>query len=171
MSNDDDLLVFRRVSRRLPRRRLREFAERLRDRVARRRGFTCLLTGDREIRRLNREFRGHDRPTDVLSFPSPEAPESRKRAGCPRFSRSETRKHAGCPRFLGDVAISVDRAAGQAREHGHGIEAEIAILMLHGLLHLLGYDHESDAGRMKRAEARWRRKLSLPAGLIERLHS
>lgn len=159
MSSQDDVLVFRRVSRRLPRRRLQEFAAQLRDRVARRRGFTCLLAGDREIRRLNREFRGQDHATDVLSFPAPEPSETRKRAGCPRFSH------------LGDVAISVDRAAEQAREHGHGIEAEIDVLMLHGLLHLLGYDHESDGGRMKRAEARWRRKLNLPASLTERLHS
>jgi len=69
---------------------------------------------------------------------------------------------------LGDIAISVGRAAAQARPQGHPLEDEIGILMLHGLLHLLGYDHERDRGRMRRTEARWRKALGLPAGLVER---
>jgi len=100
---------------------------------------TCLITTDAELRRLNLKFRGKDYPTDVLSFP----PE--------------------------DVAISFDRAAAQAGELGHGVEDELRILMLHGLLHLAGMDHETDGGSMKRVEARWRKKLGLPAGLIERV--
>ena len=68
-----------------------------------------------------------------------------------------------------DLAISFDRAAAQAAELGHSVEDELCILMLHGLLHLAGMDHETDGGAMKRTEARWRKRLGLPAGLIERV--
>jgi probable rRNA maturation factor len=71
--------------------------------------------------------------------------------------------------FLGDIAISLGRARAQAREFGHTIEQEVQILMLHGVLHLCGHDHESDSGAMARAEKRWRAKLGLPNGLIERV--
>ncbi len=71
--------------------------------------------------------------------------------------------------LLGDVAISLARARAQAREFGHSAEQEVRILMLHGLLHLLGMDHASDGGRMARAERRWRIKLGLPNGLIDRV--
>lgn len=90
---------------------------------------------------MNREFRGRDYPTDVLSFPGD----------------------------FGQIAISFDAARRQAAEFGHGVEEEIEILMLHGLLHLLGMDHETDSGRMSRAERKWRARLGLPAGLIERV--
>ena len=70
---------------------------------------------------------------------------------------------------MGDLAISIGRARAQAREFGHAIEQEVHILMLHGLLHLLGMDHEVDSGQMARAEKRWRNKLELPNGLIERV--
>ena len=110
------------------------------------RPFQCLLTDDRELQRLNRDFLGKDYPTDVLSFPGVEPSE-----------------------FLGEMAISVNRAAEQASEYGHTREQEICILMLHGLLHLLGMDHDSDGGRMRRTETRWRKKLGLPTGLIERV--
>jgi probable rRNA maturation factor len=73
----------------------------------------------------------------------------------------------GAP-YLGDLAISYERARDQAREHGHPLEAEIGVLMLHGVLHLTGMDHETDRGQMRRAESRWRRALGLPAALIER---
>lgn len=146
MSPGENPLLFQRARRGLPRRGLRAFAERLRKTVAGGRQFFCLLTDDRELRRLNRQFRGKDYATDVLAFP--EAGEC-----------------------LGEVAISTERAAAQAREYGHGLEAEVEILMLHGLLHLLGMDHEKDAGRMLRAEARWRRKLALPQGLTERVRA
>lgn len=108
--------------------------------------FHCLLTDDRELLRLNSQFLGKDYPTDVLSFP----------AGSPAED------------FLGEMAISVDRAVEQAREHGHSTEDEIRILMVHGLLHLLGMDHETDAGEMRHAEQQWRQRLALPMGLIER---
>ncbi len=109
------------------------------------RGFLCLVTDDRELRRLNLQFLGKDEPTDVLSFPEP-GPEG----------------------LLGEMAISAGRAREQARACGHSLDTEIRILMLHGLLHLLGMDHARDRGRMARAEARWRKKLGLPPGLIER---
>ena len=72
---------------------------------------------------------------------------------------------------LGDIAISLPRARAQAREFGHKPEQEIQILMLHGVLHLLGMDHERDRGRMARAEKRWRARLGLPNSLIERVQS
>ena len=127
---------------------LRAFAGKLRDEVAGGRSFTCLLTRDAELRRLNREFLHKDYPTDVLSFPSG------ARDG-----------------FLGEMAISVDRAVELAAGHGHSTGEEIRILMLHGVLHLLGLDHARDSGRMRRAETRWRKVLGLTAGLIERAHA
>jgi len=142
-------LLFRHPSRRLPARRLREFAECLRDTVAGGREFACLLTDDRELRRLNRRFLGKDYATDVLSFPS-----------------AQTGQRPVST--LGEIAISTERASAQAAEYGYGLEEEVSILMLHGLLHLLGMDHETDNGRMLRAEIRWRKKLGLPAGLTER---
>jgi probable rRNA maturation factor len=113
--------------------------------VTRGRPFTCLIAGDKELRRLNRDFRKDDRATDVLSFP--------------------TRQSLG---FLGDVAISFELAKRQAAEYGHSVGREIEILMLHGVLHLLGMDHEKDRGRMARAEKKWRAALGLPNGLIKR---
>jgi probable rRNA maturation factor len=141
MSPDDSSLLFRYPARNLRRADLRAFLEDVVGRVARGRGITCLITDDRELRRLNREFRGKNRATDVLSFPSGDG---------------------------GEIAISLDRAAAQAAEHGHAIEDEIRILILHGVLHLAGMDHETDTGEMARTETSWRRRLGLPDGLIER---
>jgi len=125
-------------------RRLRRFARKLAERVAEGREFSCLITTDRELQRLNRDFLGHDYPTDVLSFPS---------------------TNGGT---LGDIAVSVERARAQAREFGHEALDEVRILMLHGLLHLTGMDHERDGGEMEQAEQRWRQEFGLPAGLIAR---
>ncbi len=108
---------------------------------------SVLLTTDREIRRLNRQFRGKDKRTDVLSFPAAEA-----------VSR----------RIAGDLAISVPTALRQACEQGHTLSVEIKVLMLHGLLHLAGFDHERDTGQMARREKLLRGRLGLPQGLIER---
>jgi probable rRNA maturation factor len=109
-----------------------------------------LITNSRELHALNRRFRGKDRPTDVLSFPPA--------SSLPRG-------------FAGDIAISADLAARNARALGHSLSAELRILSLHGLLHLAGYDHERDDGLMARRETDLRRKLGLPAGLIERAAS
>ena len=144
------LVLFRRVPAGIRRALLERFALALRDELANGREFECLITGDRELRRLNREFRGKDETTDVLSFPAP------KRTATPG---GET---------LGALAVSWQRAAAQAGEYGHSLESELRILMLHGVLHLLGMDHDNDRGRMARAEARWRLRLKLPHGLIER---
>lgn len=130
---------------RLQRGELRAFAGRLRDEVAGGREFGCLFARDAELQRLNREFLGNDYPTDVLSFPS-----------------------GGKRGFAGEIAISVDRAREQAKQYGHGAADELRILMLHGVLHLMGMDHERDRGRMRRAEMRWRKAFGLPSGLIER---
>ncbi len=120
---------------------------------------------------MNREFRGTDSATDVLSFPV-EPPLPNGRGSVRRRHVTEPRPvgSGGFP-HLGDLAISLPRARSQAREFGHGTEQEIQILMLHGVLHLLGMDHETDRGRMARAEKRWRARLGLPNGLIERVQS
>lgn len=145
MSPDGSTVTIRRVSKSLRPASIRKFARRLQDEVAKGRPFDILITGDSELRRLNRDFLGHDYPTDVLSFPS------------------------GAGETLGDLAISLGRARAQARAFGHSTEQEVQVLMLHGLLHLLGYDHETDNGSMARAEKRWRARLGLPNGLIERV--
>jgi probable rRNA maturation factor len=147
-ASDDNIVLFRRAPAELNRRHLECFARTLRGEVAKGAGFTCLIAGDVELRRLNRDFLGKDVPTDVLSFSAPES--------------SPT---------LGEMAISAARARAQAAAFSHSLEEEICILMLHGLLHLLGMDHETDRGQMKRAEARWRRRLGLPNGLIGRVDS
>ncbi len=144
---DANRVLYRRAPRGLPRRELEQFARRLETEVAGNLRFQCLLTDDDELRRLNRQFRGKDYATDVLSFPEP------------------------ANGFLGELAISAARAAEQAGQFGHSTSDEIRILMLHGVLHLLGMDHERDRGRMRRAETAWRKKLGLNAGLIERQHS
>jgi len=148
MEPAEDPLIYRRVPTGLPRRRLRKFAEQICIAVAGGCRFCCLLTDDRELQRLNREFLGNDHPTDVLSFPEP-----------------------GPDDFLGEMAISVERAREQAGLYGHSLEEEIKILMVHGLLHLLDMDHEKDRGRMARIEKRLRKQLGLPAALIERVRA
>jgi len=125
---------------------MRTYAEQLHWQVAGGRRFCCLVTSDRELQRLNRDFRKKDYSTDVLSFPAIE----------PKG-------------VLGDIAISFPMARRQATEYGHSVAEEIQILMLHGLLHLLGFDHETDRGRMARTEKKWRAALGLPQGLIERV--
>lgn len=105
---------------------------------------TVLVTNNGEIRRLNREFRKKDKATDVISFPSE------------------------ADGIAGDIAISADIAGANGRKLGHGTLAELKILILHGMLHLAGFDHETDDGAMARREGALRKKLGLPLGLIER---
>jgi probable rRNA maturation factor len=105
---------------------------------------TIALVSDERVRALNRRYRRRDSATDVLSFPAAE----RGR--------------------LGDVVIATGLARRQAREAGHTLQTELRVLALHGLLHLLGYDHEHDSGQMARLERRLRRKGGLCEGLIER---
>ena len=108
---------------------------------------TILVTSSAELRRLNHRFRGKDKPTDVLSFPAEMISQGR---------------------FAGDVAISAEIAAQNARRLGHSPAEEVKVLALHGLLHLAGYDHEADNGTMAKREARLRDQLGLPVALIER---
>jgi|SRR5829696_5702913 len=112
---------------------------------------TVALVSDGRMRSLNRSFRGKDYPTDVLSFPV-----EQPLAG------------AGKARHLGDIVIAIGVARRQAAAAGHAVGTELRVLALHGLLHLLGYDHEMDDGRMARAEARLRRRAGLQEGLIQR---
>lgn len=108
-----------------------------------------MLTTDTMIRTLNRDFRKKDKATDVLSFPVDDIP-------------------GGTPKQSGDLAISLDTAQKQADEQGHTLLIEVKILMLHGLLHLAGYDHETDKGQMARKESALRKEFALPSGLIQR---
>ena len=110
---------------------------------------SVLLTTDTEIRRLNRTFRHTDKATDVLSFPALEAAPAQ-------------------PLTAGDLAISVETAQRQAADSGHALFVELQVLLLHGVLHLAGFDHENDTGQMARKEAALRRRFGLSAGLIER---
>ena len=126
---------------------LERFVSRAKRAVGLRGVVNVLVTTSRELRILNRRFREQDRATDVLSFR-------------PIYGLVEG--------FAGDVAISADIAAQNARRLGHSAAEEIKILTLHGVLHLAGYDHEQDEGQMARKEARMRRQLSLPVGLIAR---
>src|SRR5690242_16999559 len=103
-----------------------------------------LISGNPRLRELNRRFRRKNKPTDVLSFPRPSG---------------------------GDIAISAQIARDNARLYGHSIADELKILVLHGMLHLAGYDHEADNGRMARVESRLRARLKLPASLIHRTQS
>ena len=100
---------------------------------------TIAFVSDKTIRQFNQQFRGIDKATDVLSFPAGDTDESN----------------------LGDIAISVDTAAAQAKENGLKFEEEVAQLILHGLLHLCGYDHETDDGEMNKLELRLRKKLGI----------
>lgn len=125
---------------------LASFVRRARSAARLKKPANILVTTDSELRKLNRRFRGKNRATDVLSFPA----------------SHDARD------FAGDIAISAEIAACNAAKLGHTTAAEIKILALHGILHLAGYDHESDSGEMARKEERMRRHLGLPVGLIER---
>jgi probable rRNA maturation factor len=111
---------------------------------------SVLLTTDAAIRKLNRQFRGTNKATDVLSFPA---------------------EGVGAEEIAGDLAISVPSARKQAAEQGHSLSVEVKVLILHGLLHLAGYDHEADEGQMARRERLLRARLGLSQGLIERVGS
>lgn len=110
---------------------------------------SVLLTTDAAQRSLNRRFRGKNKPTDVLSFP----------ADC---------NAPGAGKITGDLSISVPTARRQAIQQQHSLSTEIKVLILHGVLHLAGYDHETDSGQMAQIERTLRARLRLPGGLIER---
>ncbi|MBI2682630.1 MAG: rRNA maturation RNase YbeY [Acidobacteriales bacterium] len=124
---------------------LESFMARARKAVGLKGGASLVVTSNAEIRRMNRWFRGKDKITDVLSFGA-----------------------EGIAGYAGDIAVSLDIAAENARRFGHSVGDEVRILALHGLLHLAGYDHETDRGRMARREKQLRAALGLPASLIQR---
>jgi probable rRNA maturation factor len=119
---------------------------------------TVAIVADAKMRALNRQFRGKDAVTDVLSFP----------AGSEKTRPTRVGRVLSDPPFLGEIVIARGVARRQAKALGHPLATELRILALHGLLHLLGYDHEADKGQMARAEARLRRRAGLPVGLIAR---
>jgi len=127
---------------------LTRFLNRARDVVGLSGGVEVLLTSDAELKRLNKTFRGKNKATDILSFPTP-----------PEIAA----EHAG------DLAVSLETAARQAAEHGHTLPDELKILLLHGLLHLAGEDHERDSGEMAAREIALRKQLKLKPALIERV--
>lgn len=126
---------------------IEEYLSRLDSLLTKGRELAVLVASDEAVRKANRDFRGVSKTTDVLSFPD------------------------GEDGRLGDILISARRAASQASDAGHPVEDEVRILILHGVLHLMGFDHETDDGEMLAEERAWRRKLGLPDGLIERAQS
>lgn len=132
---------------RIPSTQLNAFAKRVHTELRLPGDVAILVASDNELRRLNRQFRGKDSATDVLSFP------------------------ADVPGHTGDIAISAEIAATNARALGLSLTSELKVLILHGLLHLAGYDHETDNGEMAARESELRRRFKLPQSLIARTHS
>ena len=145
-------MIFRRRVAGLTEAALSNFVNKARDIAGVTGEVNVLIAGNRELRLLNSKFRGKDKPTDVLSFPS----------------QTDLVKPGSAKLCAGEIAISVDIASKNARLLGHNPGEEIKILALHGILHLAGYDHEQDKGEMAREELRLRTTLNLPTGLIER---
>jgi probable rRNA maturation factor len=141
------MIIIRKVAPGISGQALARFAQRARKAVGLCGQVNVVLTSSRDIRDLNRRFRGKDKPTDVLSFPP-----------VPVVADA----------FSGDIVISTDIACRNARLYQHASSRELKILILHGMLHLAGYDHESDHGEMARQEERLRRQLGLSNGLIRR---
>jgi probable rRNA maturation factor len=146
---DIDPTIQVRFGRALRRRALAAFASEAAEAAGLEGEVSVFLTGDEHIRELNREFRKKNQPTDVLSFPAGESVNGHRR-------------------MAGDIAISVETAARQADEFEHPLATELQVLVLHGLLHLGGYDHEADEGQMARKEAALRKRFGLATSLIER---
>jgi probable rRNA maturation factor len=120
------------------------------------------------MRALNRMFTGKDAATDVLSFPAVRAGGTSRELPGARATGAATPRRRLDADWLGDIVIAGGLATRQATALGHPVSVEARVLALHGLLHLLGYDHDADAGRMARVESRLRRKGGLPSGLIGR---
>ncbi|MGH9758455.1 MAG: rRNA maturation RNase YbeY [Candidatus Acidiferrales bacterium] len=137
---------------------LRKFISRLRLRLELPRdSFSVAFVSNSEIRRWNRLYRGKNRPTDVLSFPTDE----RSRGKRPLSPLHRALRPGSAANYLGDVAIAPAVARENARRLGRSLSTELRILILHGILHLMGYDHETDSGQMERRERRLRRELGL----------
>ncbi len=141
------MVIIRKAAKGISERALARFAQRARQAAGLCGQVNVVLTSSRDIRALNRRFRGKDKPTDVLSFPP-----------IPVVADE----------FSGDIVISADIASRNARLYRHAPAQELKIMILHGMLHLAGFDHESDRGEMARTEERLRRELGLSDGLIRR---
>lgn len=139
-----NLVIFKRKLEGVTESALSRFASRARKATGVSGSVNVLITSSDDLRDLNRRFRRKDKATDVLSFSSV-------------FDGSG-----------GDIAISADIARDSGKQLGHGLGTELKVLILHGMLHLAGYDHETDGGTMARKERRLRAELGLPQGLIER---
>ena len=159
--DDDSLVIFRKPVAGMSPASLSRFVARAQRAAGVGGRVTVLVTGSRELRDLNRRFRGEDHATDVLSFPAIPIPSPVKVTDARGAGESSDAAE-------GDIAISVDIAVRNAARLGHSAAAELKILALHGLLHLGGYDHEQDQGEMAEREARLRRELCLPETLIAR---
>lgn len=146
MKLSNPIIVFEKKSPGLSCRALARFALKARRAAGLRGAISVLIAGNSGMRKLNSCFRGKSRTTDVLSFPAA----------------------ASANGFAGDIAISLDIAKHNAGLLGHSVADEIRILILHGMLHLAGYDHETDQGEMAKKEIVLRKRLALPTGLIER---
>jgi probable rRNA maturation factor len=129
---------------------------------------TLAIVSDARVRALNRAYRSKDKATDVLSFPAGLQTSDFRLQEEPSGRSPKSGVRSPKPVFLGDIVIARGVAKRQANDAGHPESTEWRVLALHGLLHLLGYDHETDNGRMARAEARLRRAGGLSSGLIER---
>ena len=145
------MIVLASPTRRVQKAALEAFAKQAQRAVGLRGSISVLLADDEELEHLNTAFRGKNKPTDVLSFPAEAS-----------LARGGPKGHAG------DIAISLETAARQAAKFGHSLQNEVKILLLHGLLHLKGMDHETDEGEMAAKEVKLRIRLKLPAGLIAR---
>jgi probable rRNA maturation factor len=141
------MVIVKKAARGVSEQALVRFTQRARKAAGLRGKVNVLLTSSRDVRALNRRFRGKDKPTDVLSFPP-----------VPAVAHE----------FSGDIVISTEIAARNARLYQHDPAQELKILILHGMLHLAGLDHERDRGQMARTEERLRRELNLADGLIRR---
>lgn len=150
INTETKLVIFRKRIAGLSRSTLERFVLRAKRAVRLRDTVNVLVTNSQELRSLNRQFRGADKATDVLSFPSPPA------------TNHQTR------RIAGEIAISADIARDNANLLEHSLAEEVKILVLHGILHLAGFDHEHDHGEMAHKESQLRRRLKLPSSLIER---
>ena len=137
----EDVIIFENAAPGVSRPELIRFARRAQNLAGVRGDVSILVAGNRRIQALNRRFRKKNKPTDVLSFP----------------------REGG-----GDIAISADMARRNAARYRHSTASELKVLVLHGMLHLAGHDHEADNGRMARLEAKLRARLNLPLSLIER---
>lgn len=146
MKFTNPIIVFERKPPRLNSRLLSSFVVKAGSAAGLEGAVSILIAGDSNMRQLNARFRGKNKSTDVLSFPA--APSANG--------------------FAGDIAVSLDVAASNARLLGHSVSDEIRILILHGILHLAGYDHDNDRGEMAEKEILLRRRFALPTGLIER---